>query len=116
MFGYVKQVSAMSQNYYPERLGRLYLINAPWGFSGVWNVVKGWLDPVTVQKIHVLGSATRPSCSSRCPPRISPRSLAEPASALRLRAQRHGAVAREGVGSPCQVGEERRYHDCDGTR
>ncbi|KAK0649405.1 CRAL-TRIO domain-containing protein [Cercophora newfieldiana] len=57
VFSYVKQVSAMSQNYYPERLGKLYLINAPWGFGGVWNVVKGWLDPVTVQKIHVLGGS-----------------------------------------------------------
>ncbi|KAK5661742.1 hypothetical protein OQA88_9843 [Cercophora sp. LCS_1] len=55
VFSYVKQVSAMSQNYYPERLGRLYIINAPWGFSSVWNVVKAWLDPVTVEKIHVLG-------------------------------------------------------------
>lgn len=57
VFGYVKQVSAMSQNYYPERLGKLYLINAPWGFSGVWSVVKAWLDPVTVEKIHVLSSS-----------------------------------------------------------
>ncbi|KAK4445021.1 CRAL-TRIO domain-containing protein [Podospora aff. communis PSN243] len=57
VYGYVKQVSAMSQNYYPERLGRLYLINAPWGFGAVWNVVKAWLDPVTVQKIHVLGGS-----------------------------------------------------------
>jgi hypothetical protein len=45
----------MSQNYYPERLGKMYLINAPWGFSTVFSVVKGWLDPVTVEKIHVLG-------------------------------------------------------------
>ncbi|KAH6847295.1 CRAL-TRIO domain-containing protein [Chaetomium sp. MPI-CAGE-AT-0009] len=56
VFGYVKQASGLSQNYYPERLGHLYLINTPWGFSTVWNVVKGWLDPVTVQKIHVFGS------------------------------------------------------------
>ncbi|KAI9680732.1 MAG: cytosolic factor, phosphatidylinositol/phosphatidylcholine transfer protein [Caeruleum heppii] len=56
VYGYVKQVSAISQNYYPERLGKLYLINAPWGFSSVFSVVKGFLDPVTVQKIHVLGS------------------------------------------------------------
>ncbi|RFU30862.1 hypothetical protein B7463_g5507, partial [Scytalidium lignicola] len=56
VYGYVKQASAISQNYYPERLGRLYLINAPWGFSTVFNVVKGWLDPITVEKIHVLGS------------------------------------------------------------
>ncbi|EAL92590.1 cytosolic factor, phosphatidylinositol/phosphatidylcholine transfer protein [Aspergillus fumigatus] len=56
VYGYVRQASAISQNYYPERLGKLYLINAPWGFSSVFNVVKGFLDPVTVQKIHVLGS------------------------------------------------------------
>ncbi|AEO59982.1 hypothetical protein MYCTH_2315937 [Thermothelomyces thermophilus ATCC 42464] len=56
VYGYVKQASALSQNYYPERLGHLYLINTPWGFSTVWSVVKGWLDPVTVKKIHVLGS------------------------------------------------------------
>lgn len=57
VYSYVKQASALSQNYYPERLGRLYIINAPWGFSGVWSVIKGWLDPVTVNKIHVLGSS-----------------------------------------------------------
>ncbi|EQL33066.1 hypothetical protein BDFG_04813 [Blastomyces dermatitidis ATCC 26199] len=56
VYGYVKQASAISQNYYPERLGKLYLINAPWGFSSVFSVVKGFLDPVTVQKIHVLGA------------------------------------------------------------
>ncbi|MCJ1424633.1 cytosolic factor, phosphatidylinositol/phosphatidylcholine transfer protein [Sticta canariensis] len=56
VYGYVKQASAISQNYYPERLGKLYLINAPWGFSSVFSIVKGFLDPVTVQKIHVLGS------------------------------------------------------------
>ncbi len=56
VYGYVKQASAISQNYYPERLGKLYLINAPWGFSSAFSVVKGFLDPVTVNKIHVLGS------------------------------------------------------------
>ena len=56
VYAYLKRASALSQNYYPERLGRLYLINAPWGFSSVFNVVKSFLDPVTVQKIHVLGS------------------------------------------------------------
>ena len=56
VYGYVKQASAISQNYYPERLGKLYLINAPWGFSSVFSVVKGFLDPVTVSKIHILGS------------------------------------------------------------
>ncbi|RYP36413.1 hypothetical protein DL767_003376 [Monosporascus sp. MG133] len=56
VYSYVSQVTEISQNYYPERLGKLYLINAPWGFSTVWSVVKAWLDPVTVGKIHILGS------------------------------------------------------------
>lgn len=56
VYGYVRQASAISQNYYPERLGKLYLINAPWGFSSVFSAVKGFLDPVTVEKIKVLGS------------------------------------------------------------
>ena len=55
VYSYVRQASVISQNYYPERLGKLFLINAPWGFSTVWSVVKGWLDPVTVKKIHILG-------------------------------------------------------------
>lgn len=56
VYGYVRQASEISQNYYPERLGKLYLINAPWGFSSAFSVVKGFLDPVTVEKIHLLGS------------------------------------------------------------
>ena len=56
-YGYLKQASAISQNYYPERLGKLYIINAPWGFSTVFSVIKGFLDPVTVNKIHVLGGS-----------------------------------------------------------
>lgn len=55
VYGYLQQASAISQNYYPERLGKLYVINAPWGFSGAFSVVKKFLDPVTVAKIHVLG-------------------------------------------------------------
>ena len=56
VFSYVKLASAMSQNYYPERLSRLYLINTPFSFSTVFSVIKGWLDPITVDKIHFLGA------------------------------------------------------------
>lgn len=55
VYGYIQKASAISQNYYPERLGKLYVINAPWGFSTVWGFIKRWLDPVTVAKVHILG-------------------------------------------------------------
>jgi hypothetical protein len=56
VYGYLQRASVISQNHYPERLGKLYIINAPWGFSGAFSVVKKFLDPVTVAKIHILGS------------------------------------------------------------
>ncbi|KAK2743231.1 cytosolic factor, phosphatidylinositol/phosphatidylcholine transfer protein [Myotisia sp. PD_48] len=65
--GYVRQASAISQNYYPERLGKLYIINAPWGFSTVFSIVKGFLDPVTVNKIFVLGSGYEQELLSQVP-------------------------------------------------
>lgn len=63
----VSRVSALSQNYYPERLGRLYLINAPWGFSTVWSAIKAFIDPVTAKKIHILGSGYQSELLSQVP-------------------------------------------------
>ena len=66
-YGYLQSASAISQNYYPERLGKLYVINAPWGFSSVFSVVKKFLDPVTVAKIHVLGSGYKKELLEQIP-------------------------------------------------
>ncbi|KAG5361251.1 SEC14 cytosolic factor [Yarrowia sp. C11] len=56
VYGFLKDASNIGQNYYPERMGKFYLINAPFGFSTVFSVIKRFLDPVTVSKIHVYGS------------------------------------------------------------
>ena len=53
---YVQQASKIGQCYYPETMGRFYIINAPYIFTTVWTVVKAWLDPVTREKIQILGS------------------------------------------------------------
>lgn len=53
---YCQKLFAMDQNYYPERLFRTYLINAPWFFSALYSLVSSWIDPVTASKIRVLGS------------------------------------------------------------
>jgi hypothetical protein len=75
VYSYVRQASTISQNYYPERLGKLYLINAPWGFSTVWSVVKGWLDPVTVKKIHILGSGYQTELFKQVDPENLPKAF-----------------------------------------
>ncbi|KAJ5971692.1 uncharacterized protein N7479_001610 [Penicillium vulpinum] len=37
---------------YPESLGAVLIHKAPWIFSSIWSVIKGWLDPVVASKIH----------------------------------------------------------------
>jgi hypothetical protein len=40
---------------YPETLGKMLVINAPWLINKIWAVIKGWLDPRTCQKIEIIG-------------------------------------------------------------
>ena len=75
VYSYIQRASAISQNYYPERLGKLYVINAPWGFSTVFSFIKGFLDPVTVQKIHILGSSYQTELLKQVPKENLPESL-----------------------------------------
>uniref|UniRef100_A0A7S2SFL2 CRAL-TRIO domain-containing protein n=3 Tax=Sar TaxID=2698737 RepID=A0A7S2SFL2_9STRA len=42
------------QDFYPERLGRIFVVNAPMMFSAVWNIVSPLLDERTKMKIHIL--------------------------------------------------------------
>ncbi|RDW94062.1 CRAL-TRIO domain-containing protein [Aspergillus mulundensis] len=37
---------------YPESLGVVLIHKAPWVFSSVWSIIKGWLDPVVAAKIQ----------------------------------------------------------------
>ncbi|CDZ98706.1 Phosphatidylinositol transfer protein SEC14 and related proteins [Phaffia rhodozyma] len=52
---YVGEASTIGQNYYPETMGKFFIINSPYLFSGVWSLVKPWLDEVTVRKISIPG-------------------------------------------------------------
>lgn len=55
-----KNVLAIDSNYYPERLERLFLINANWMFRGIWAMVSPWLDDATRKKIEILGTDYKP--------------------------------------------------------
>lgn len=47
----IKFLAEVFEAHYPECLGRIYVHNAPWIFSTVWNIIKNWLDPVVASKI-----------------------------------------------------------------
>lgn len=67
VLGYVREASYISQNYYPERMGKFYLINAPFGFSTAFKLFKPFLDPVTVSKIYILGSSYQKELLNQIP-------------------------------------------------
>jgi len=52
----VRSSFQISQDYYPETMGRLLVINAPSSFTVIWGAVKPWLAKETVAKIDILGS------------------------------------------------------------
>jgi len=53
---YFRALTLVSQNNYPEMLGRIYLINVPWAFQTFWRLITPMLYPQTIAKIQVLGS------------------------------------------------------------
>lgn len=53
---YFKLMVDLSQRNYPEMLGNLYVVNAPFVFNLGWKIVKPWLNPRTLDKIVILGS------------------------------------------------------------
>ncbi|KAK7056797.1 hypothetical protein VNI00_002514 [Paramarasmius palmivorus] len=45
----------MSQDYYPETMGQLAIINAPSSFALIWGVIKPWLAKETAEKVDIMG-------------------------------------------------------------
>jgi hypothetical protein len=49
----IKKLSFMTQNFYPEILGKLYMINVPTLFYVFWQIMKIWLHETTKKKIEI---------------------------------------------------------------
>ena len=62
VWNFVKLASSIGQDYYPEILGKMFIVNAPFLFSGFWAVVKPLLDEKTKNKITIVGSGYRSWC------------------------------------------------------
>jgi len=75
VYNFVKQASNIGQNYYPERMGKFYIINAPSLFSTVWGLVKPMLDEVTAAKIVILGNKYQKALLENIDPENLPEKL-----------------------------------------
>lgn len=54
----VKAYVAIDNICYPETLGKMFVVNAPWLAVTTWGLIKTWLDPRTQAKIEIFGSVT----------------------------------------------------------
>jgi len=53
---FIQKITKVDQDYYPEYLGRMFIVNAPTAFKAFWAAIKPWLDKRTQKKIEVHGS------------------------------------------------------------
>jgi hypothetical protein len=51
---FIKKASSFTGGHYPEKCAQIYIINVPKWFNFVWNVIKGFIDPVTRNKTHII--------------------------------------------------------------
>ena len=52
----LQAISMLCSDHYPETLGKMFIINAPYFFQMAWAIIRRWLDDRTKDKISILGS------------------------------------------------------------
>ena len=52
---FVQATTKYSQDCQPECMGKMFIVNAPMMFTGIWAIVKGWVDEKTRAKISLEG-------------------------------------------------------------
>lgn len=69
---YIKSTLKIDQDYYPERLYRLVVINSPWYFPAIFNLFYYLMDSKTRDKFIILSSDFLPKLSELIDPSVIP--------------------------------------------
>lgn len=64
---FVRETAKIAQDYYPEMMGKMVIINSPMLFRGAFTLVKPFLDPVTLSKIEILGGSYKSTLEKDIP-------------------------------------------------
>lgn len=49
----MKAAINIDQEYYPEMLVKMFIVNAPWVVKALWKMVSPWIDPITKEKVRL---------------------------------------------------------------
>lgn len=69
--GALQAVFEVLQQHYPERLGELWFLNAPFIFWGLWRVVSPFIQQATKEKIKFLSNKERDRMRQYIPQDVS---------------------------------------------
>lgn len=72
VISFAKAIAKVDQDNYPEHLAKMYIINAPGFFTGVWKLIRFFVDDRTKAKIHVLGENFQESLKKQVDPKYWP--------------------------------------------
>ncbi|THC92559.1 hypothetical protein EYZ11_007970 [Aspergillus tanneri] len=51
---FARDISGLLTTCFPETIERIFLCNCPSYFAAIWKILKGWVDPVTAEKLVFL--------------------------------------------------------------
>jgi hypothetical protein len=114
-----KRILLIDSKYYPELLANHFIINAPFIFTGVWAMIKPWLDPITAAKINVMGKHYLPTLLEKIDAAQIPiefggtskmfldNALTQEGEAEKYVEEIYGYVVQKNVGSATSAGEQK---------
>jgi hypothetical protein len=73
--GITRRLIGLDEKYYPENPAKLFVINAPWVFSGIFKVIRPWLQERTQRKVAILDSSFLSTVSEVIDPANFPNNL-----------------------------------------
>eukprot|EP00164_Ancoracysta_twista_P005003 GFYU01006813.1.p1 GENE.GFYU01006813.1~~GFYU01006813.1.p1 ORF type:complete len:194 (-),score=46.50 GFYU01006813.1:148-654(-) len=53
-YKFLKTMAEVDGTHYPERLGKVLVVNSPSGLAIAWRIVRTWLDPITKAKVDIV--------------------------------------------------------------
>ena len=54
---FTKIATKIAQDYYPEILGQMFIVNSGFMFRGIWGMVSVWIDKKTKKKINIISGS-----------------------------------------------------------